>query len=176
MINEFDSEDVSGKNLSSESTEYEQILETYPLTQQELEILELIVSGCSNGQIAEKLNITVPEVKTHVRCILNKLCADVRTLAAVRALRRGLNEDVSGENSSSEPTEYEQVLETYPLTQRELEILELIVTGCSNAQIAEKLIITVSEVKTHVRSILDKLCADDRTEAAAKAVRQGLID
>ncbi|MBO1049142.1 MAG: response regulator transcription factor [Dolichospermum sp. DEX182a] len=49
---------------------------TYPLTQRELEILELIVGGCSNGQIAEKLYITVGTVKTHVRNILNKLCAD----------------------------------------------------------------------------------------------------
>ena len=49
---------------------------TYLLTQRELEILELIVGGCSNGQIAEKLYITVGTVKTHVRNILNKLCAD----------------------------------------------------------------------------------------------------
>jgi DNA-binding NarL/FixJ family response regulator len=73
------------------------------------------------------------------------------------------------------PTEYEQVLETYPLTQRELEILELIVDGCSNSQIAEKLYITVGTVKTHVRNILNKLCADDRTQAAVRALRSGLV-
>ncbi|MCC5634453.1 response regulator transcription factor [Nostoc sp. CHAB 5844] len=72
-------------------------------------------------------------------------------------------------------TEYEQVLETYPLTQRELEILELIVAGCSNGQIAEKLYITVGTVKTHVRNILNKLCADDRTQAAVRALRSGLV-
>jgi DNA-binding NarL/FixJ family response regulator len=72
-------------------------------------------------------------------------------------------------------TEYEQVLETYPLTQRELEILALIVAGCSNGQIAEKLYITVGTVKTHVRNILNKLCADDRTQAAVRALRSGLV-
>lgn len=72
------------------SNEYEQVLETYPLTQRELEILELIVAGRSNGEIADKLYITVGTVKTHVRNILNKLCADDRTQAAVRALRSGL--------------------------------------------------------------------------------------
>lgn len=72
-------------------------------------------------------------------------------------------------------SEYEQVLETYPLTQRELEILELIVSGCSNGQIAEKLYITVGTVKTHVRNILNKLCADDRTQAAVRALRSGLV-
>jgi DNA-binding NarL/FixJ family response regulator len=72
-------------------------------------------------------------------------------------------------------SEYGQVLETYPLTQRELEILELIVSGCSNGQIAEKLYITVGTVKTHVRNILNKLCADDRTQAAVRALRSGLV-
>ena len=71
--------------------------------------------------------------------------------------------------------EYEQVLESSPLTQRELEILELIVDGCSNGQIAEKLYITVGTVKTHVRNILNKLCADDRTQAAVRALRSGLV-
>ncbi|MBF2003706.1 MAG: response regulator transcription factor [Synechococcales cyanobacterium C42_A2020_086] len=71
--------------------------------------------------------------------------------------------------------EYEQLLESYPLTERELEVLELIVAGCSNAAIAEKLYITVGTVKTHVRNILNKLCADDRTQAAVLALRSGLI-
>lgn len=71
--------------------------------------------------------------------------------------------------------EYEQVLENYPLTERELEILELIVAGCSNAEIAERLYITVGTVKTHVRNILNKLCADDRTQAAVRALRSGLV-
>ncbi len=72
-------------------------------------------------------------------------------------------------------SEYGQVLESYPLTERELEVLELIVAGCSNAVIAEKLYITVGTVKTHVRNILNKLCADDRTQAAVRALRFGLV-
>jgi DNA-binding NarL/FixJ family response regulator len=63
----------------------------------------------------------------------------------------------------------------YPLTERELEVLQLIVDGCSNAVIAEKLYITVGTVKTHVRNILNKLCADDRTQAAVRALRAGLV-
>ncbi|HEY9642350.1 MAG TPA: response regulator transcription factor [Coleofasciculaceae cyanobacterium] len=71
--------------------------------------------------------------------------------------------------------EYGQLIENAPLTERELEVLELIVAGCSNASIAEKLYITVGTVKTHVRNILNKLCADDRTQAAVLALRSGLI-
>ncbi len=63
----------------------------------------------------------------------------------------------------------------YPLTVRELEVLALIVDGCSNAEIAAKLYITVGTVKTHVRNILNKLGADDRTQVAVRALRTGLI-
>ena len=66
-------------------------------------------------------------------------------------------------------------METYPLTQRELQILELIVAGQTNGEIAEQLYITVGTVKTHVRNILNKLSADDRTQAAVRALRSGLV-
>lgn len=69
----------------------------------------------------------------------------------------------------------EDLVPAYPLTERELEVLKLIVEGCSNAQIAEKLYITVGTVKTHVRNILNKLCADDRTQVAVRALRTGLV-
>lgn len=72
--------------------------------------------------------------------------------------------------------EYRQMIENDPLTDRELEVLELIVAGCNNATISEKLFITVGTVKTHVRSILNKLCADDRTQAAVRALRSGLVE
>ncbi|ACK66380.1 two component transcriptional regulator, LuxR family [Rippkaea orientalis PCC 8801] len=69
----------------------------------------------------------------------------------------------------------ENFLKHTPLTERELEVLQLIVDGYSNAQISEQLYITVGTVKTHVRNILNKLCADDRTQAAVRALRSGLV-
>ena len=62
-----------------------------------------------------------------------------------------------------------------PLSARELEVLKLIVDGKSNQEIAGKLFVTLATVKTHVRSILNKLSVDDRTQAAVKAMRQGLV-
>jgi DNA-binding NarL/FixJ family response regulator len=76
---------------------------------------------------------------------------------------------------NAESADYDQMLAAYPLTERELEVLQLIVEGCSNAVIADKLYITVGTVKTHVRNILNKLCADDRTQAAVRALRSGLV-
>lgn len=61
------------------------------------------------------------------------------------------------------------------LTDRELQVLQLIVDGHSNAEIAAKLYITVGTTKTHVRNILNKLSADDRTQAAVRALRAGLV-
>jgi DNA-binding NarL/FixJ family response regulator len=75
---------------------------------------------------------------------------------------------------AAEP-EYVHLLESSPLTAREVDVLELIVAGQSNAAIAEKLYVTVGTVKTHVRNILSKLSADDRTQAAVLALRSGLI-
>ncbi len=71
--------------------------------------------------------------------------------------------------------EFAEVLEAYPLTARELEVLELMVAGHTNVAIADRLFISVGTVKTHVRNILNKLCADDRTEASVRALRSGLI-
>jgi two-component system, NarL family, response regulator LiaR len=92
-------------------------------------------------------------------------------------LSQPISAEVQNGQQSIRPLEedFQQVLDTYPLTNRELEVLELIVSGCSNAQIADKLYITVGTVKTHVRNILGKLCADDRTQAAVRALRAGLV-
>ncbi len=76
---------------------------------------------------------------------------------------------------NSVDSDYSQVIDACPLTSREKELLELIVQGYGNAAIAQKLYITVGTVKTHVRNILNKLCVDDRTQAAVRALRCGLV-
>ncbi len=61
------------------------------------------------------------------------------------------------------------------LSARELEVLHLIVQGLSNKQIAYNLCIAEDTAKNHVKSILKKLGADDRTLAATKAIQRGII-
>lgn len=78
-------------------------------------------------------------------------------------------------NISPVNLEDSQMIEAYPVSERELEVLDLIVQGCSNALIAQQLYITVGTVKTHVRNILNKLCVNDRTQAAVRALRSGLV-
>jgi NarL family two-component system response regulator LiaR len=61
-----------------------------------------------------------------------------------------------------------------PLTQRELEVLQLVAQGIENRQIAEKLVISETTVRTHVSNILSKLHLASRTQAALYALREGL--
>jgi two-component system, NarL family, response regulator LiaR len=72
--------------------------------------------------------------------------------------------------------DYAEIVGSAGLTDREIQILQLIVRGCSNGEISEQLFVTVGTVKTHVRHILNKLCVDDRTHAAVLALRGGLIE
>lgn len=62
------------------------------------------------------------------------------------------------------------------LTPREIEVLQLLVTGASNQQIADALCITEHTVKLHMRNILDRLHAQNRVQAAVLAVHQGLVE
>lgn len=62
------------------------------------------------------------------------------------------------------------------LTTRELDVLKLIVDGKSNAEISGELAITLNTVKTHIKHIFEKLSATDRTQAAVKALKRGVID
>ena len=62
------------------------------------------------------------------------------------------------------------------LTDREQEVLKLLVKGKSNTEIASELIVSVHTAKAHVCSILQKLCVDDRVQAAVKAIKEGLVD
>jgi two-component system, NarL family, response regulator LiaR len=61
------------------------------------------------------------------------------------------------------------------LSQREIDVLKLVVEGLSNQAIAERLYLSVETVKTHMRRIMEKLAVSDRTQAAVKAMREGLL-
>jgi two-component system, NarL family, response regulator LiaR len=81
------------------------------------------------------------------------------------------SEPVSSEPAgpaANHPGEREEQLES--LTPREVEVLKLLSQGQTNPQIAQNLLFSVSTVKAHVRSILNKLGVSDRTQAAVRAI------
>jgi DNA-binding NarL/FixJ family response regulator len=61
------------------------------------------------------------------------------------------------------------------LTDRELEVLQLVVEGKSNPEIADQLCISIHTAKAHVGSILNKLCVNDRVQAAIKALKENIV-
>jgi LuxR family transcriptional regulator, maltose regulon positive regulatory protein len=62
------------------------------------------------------------------------------------------------------------------LTSRELDVLRLLAKGCGNQAIAEKLFVSVTTIKTHLRNINAKLGAHNRTEAISIARTRSIID
>lgn len=66
-------------------------------------------------------------------------------------------------------------LDSFALSTREIEVLQSIVEGLSNNQIAEKLHLSCMTIKVHCRTLYSKLMVSDRTQAAVKALREGLV-
>ncbi len=112
-----------------------------------------------------------------------------QTLTAIRAVYDGvgwidpaiakivfsnLGKTTSSQSSQTDVLS-DRTKNSYGLTERELDVLELMVDGLSNPQIAEKLVITRATAKAHVHSILQKLCTASRTQATVKAMKEGLV-
>lgn len=62
-----------------------------------------------------------------------------------------------------------------PLSERELEVLRLIVAGCTNREIADRLVIAVSTVKWYINAIYGKLHVESRTKAIARARELNIV-
>jgi DNA-binding NarL/FixJ family response regulator len=91
-------------------------------------------------------------------------------LHAIRAVHRG--QRVIPAPVAARLAEYTPRVE---LTEREVEVLRLVAKGFSNRQIGELLGRTEGTVKVHIKNILEKLDADDRTEAVTVALQRGII-
>lgn len=61
------------------------------------------------------------------------------------------------------------------LTEREVDVLKLVTKGLNNAEISEKLCISMNTVKTHLKNIFQKLEVEDRTAAALKALKERIV-
>jgi DNA-binding NarL/FixJ family response regulator len=92
----------------------------------------------------------------------------LQTIRAVHAGKKNLSPEVSYEVAEHQADE--------PLTPAEIGVLRLIADGHANKQIAVQLGVTEETVKGRVKSILSKLGANDRTEAAVSGLKRGIID
>ena len=92
----------------------------------------------------------------------------LETIRAVHAGQKRLSPEIAAEIAEHATDD--------ALTPREADILRLVASGNANKEIATLLFLTEETVKSHVRSILAKLGANDRTHAVAIGVRRGIID
>lgn len=99
----------------------------------------------------------------------------VRSVAAGDELidRTLLQSALASAVDTSTPEPEPREIETEELSEREIDVLRLLVNGLSNAAIAETLCVSLATVKTHIQHILRKLHVSDRTQAALWAVRHG---
>ena len=131
---------------------------------------EEVIAALSSGAMAyclkdidpAKLADVIRDVKNGV-CWLDPLIARKALDAFPKQEAIGILKDKSSEEGR------------VPLTDREFEVLKHLVEGKSNTEIAKELIVSVHTAKAHVCSILQKMCVNDRVQAAVKAVKEGLV-
>jgi len=80
------------------------------------------------------------------------------------------------ENFRRDESQPSETLEIEPLTERERQVLELVVEGLTNAEIATQLYLSENTVKKYLRNILQKFHLNSRVEAAVYAVRAGIVE
>src|SRR5512133_389181 len=94
--------------------------------------------------------------------------------AAIKAAKDG-KMTLSPEAAQALVRANQQAEETETLTEREIEVLKLMVDGLNNAEIAERLVISLSTVKYHISNILMKLGVDNRVSAVSLALQRKLV-
>ena len=131
---------------------------------------EEVVSALSSGANAYCLkDIDPAKLADVIRDVSNGVCWIDTMVAnlALKAIPKSENTDlISGKVADNA---------RIPLTEREFEVLKHLVAGKSNTEIANELIVSVHTAKAHVCSILQKMCVNDRVQAAVKAVKEGMV-
>jgi DNA-binding NarL/FixJ family response regulator len=115
-------------------------------------------------------------LRSGVRAVISREATPEEIESAIQAVHAGLIV-IAPESLPELLLDVRPVAEalTEPLSDRELEVLDVIAEGLSNKLIAHRLGISEHTVKTHVASILAKLGAASRTEAVSLAIRRGLV-
>jgi DNA-binding NarL/FixJ family response regulator len=137
----------------------------------------ILTSHNSEDEILEAL-----KVGANAYCLKDitpqRLVQVVETVAEGAAwLDPSIAELVLSRINSSDSTSHitDDSLEGLNLTDREAQVLKLIVDGLSNAEIAEKICVSIHTAKAHVCNILQKLSVEDRTQAAIKALKYNIV-
>ncbi len=161
-------EDISGKEvarqiLASGSNSKILILSSSLSEQDTIELLKIGINGYALKDINSEMLIMV------VKSINDgAMWLDSKVVELIRESSNGVIPQKTKSRQSFKATHAN-------LTEREYEVLKLVVDGKSNHEIAEILKISEHTSKAHVCNVIQKLVVDDRTQAAVKAIKEGIV-
>jgi DNA-binding NarL/FixJ family response regulator len=164
-------------------------LEKFRKHRPDITLMDLVMPGMKGVDAIIAIRAEFPDARI---IVLTTYTGDVQVLRALKAgargyllkglLRKELLETVRAVHAGRKcipPEIAAQIAEhagDEALSPREIEVLRLIAGGNANKQIADKLSITEETVKGHVKNILAKLSANDRTHAVTIGLKRGIID
>jgi DNA-binding NarL/FixJ family response regulator len=175
--------------LVGEATDGHQAIEAFAKYRPDVMLIDLQMPGMNGIDTI----IAILEKFPNARCVvLTTYAGDVQATRALKAgakgyllksmLRKDLVDTIrivhSGKSRipSEIATELASHLGSDALSAREIEVLRMVGEGCSNKVVADHLKISEDTVKGHMRNILSKLNANDRTHAVMIAVKRGFLD
>jgi DNA-binding NarL/FixJ family response regulator len=131
-----------------------------------------ILAGLSAGADAYCLKtITSSQLATAIHSVM-----DGAVWLDPKIAKQVVNLITTGAKQSSAPPERTSPANNpFKLSEREYKVLCLLVEGKSNQQMADALYLSTETVKTHMRHLMEKLSVSDRTQAAVKAIRSGIV-
>jgi DNA-binding NarL/FixJ family response regulator len=166
-----------------------QAIDLFELHRPDVTLVDLKLPDIHGVDVIKAIRAICPEAKI---IVLTTYLGDIQALKALKAgasgylskatLRRDLVETIrtvyAGERlvQTDIAKDLAQHAADETLTNREVEILKLIAGGCSNKLVADRLRISEDTVKGHVRNVLHKLKANDRTHAVTIALHRGFLE
>jgi DNA-binding NarL/FixJ family response regulator len=179
----------SDMKLVAEASTGHEALEQFRKHRPDLALMDLQMPGMDGIEAMVAIRAEFPEARI---IVLTTYKGDVQVLRALKAgarayllkglLRKELLETIRAVHAGQKriPPEVAAVLADHAvddaLTSREIDVVRLIAQGNANKLIADRLSISEETVKGHVKNILSKLGASDRTHAVTVALKRGIID
>jgi len=175
--------------LVAEASNGEEALEQFRLHRPDVTLMDLQMPNLNGTEAISRIRSEFPNAKI---IVLSTYSGDVQVLRAIKAGARGyiLKGHVGRElleaircvyaGHKRIPPEIAAELAEHAaddaLSSREMDVLRLIASGNSNKQIADKLSVGESTIKSHITNILSKLGANDRAHAVTIGLQRGIID
>jgi len=175
--------------IVAEASNGKEALQTFQQHLPDITLMDLRLPGMDGIDVMTAILAEAPDAKV---IVLTTFSGDAQILRALKAgarayllkdlLRKELLEAIRTVQAGRKripPEIAAQIAEhasDTTLTAREIEVLQLIATGNPNKLVADKLSVTEDTIKMHVKSILSKLGANDRTHAVTIALKRGIMN